>query len=622
MAIVVVTANNNRVNAADAVTNWGNDGGGGGISTEVDITYQNNISMSRKISTTRIGRSYDPGAGAVDMTVTDRRHYLMKITTTNPGVLLSRTAAGTGPALGIKMGSANNAYYEYYIAGAENYPARGGWLLIPVSPNVSGYRDANTGTPTLTAIDYWSVLSDFSVGSKAENVAIDAIDVGAGLHLVGGDGGDTDGVFDDFVSFDEGTATGRYGYVFTQGSITFVNGALRIGRNTTPTAVATVFQDTGKVVVWQNGYAETGFHSLFIDLGGTGTDVDLTSCTLISEGELNNTVGGLGYTTTEDTRTVLEVTNTVGTFDLTTCNIQNFSDVILNSACTVDGCDISTAAMTQGSAEITNSIIRTTALTSIATLTDPTFGLSDLHDTEFVQAGAGHAVEITTAGSYTLTNMTWTGYGATASDSAAIDITETTGTVTLNISGGNTPTYKTAGATVVIVNSVSITVTTRRADTATDIEGARVYLEADTGGDLPYQDSVTIARSATTATVSHTAHGLQDASQVNIVGADQSDYNGAKTITVIDANSYSYTVANSPTTPATGTITCTAIVLNDLTDVNGDVSNTGFDYTNPQPIIGWARRGTATPRYKTAPIQGTIAATVGFSTTVFMVSDE
>lgn len=618
MAVATVTANNNRVNAADSTTNWGNDGGGGGVATEVDITYQNNISMSRKISTSRIGRHYDPAAGGVDMTATDRRHYLMKITATNPGVLLSRAS----PALGIKMGSANNQYYEYYIAGNDNYPARGGWLLIPVSPNVAGYRDATTGSPTLTGVDYWSVLSDFSAGSKAENVAIDAIDVGAGLHIVGGDGADPDAVFTDFVDFDEGTTTGRYGYVFTQGAIIFVNGALRIGRNTTPTAVATVFQDSGKVVVWQNGYAETGFHSLFIDLGGTGTDIDLTSCTLISEGELNNTVGGLGYTTTEDTRTVLEVVNTTGALNLTTCNIQNFSDIILNSACGIDGCDIETAAFTQGSAEIENCIIRTTSLTSIATLTDPTFGLTDLHDTEFVQNGAGHAVEIDTAGAYTLTNMTWTGYGANASDSAAIDITETTGTVTLNINGGNTPTYKTAGATVEIVNAVTVAVTAKRADDATDIQGARIYLEADTGGDLPYQDSVTITRVATTATVTHTGHGMSDGTQVNIVGADQSEYNGAKTITVVDANSYTYTVSGSPTTPATGTITATAVIMNDLTDVNGLLEDTGFNYTNPQPIIGWARRGTATPRYKTAPIQGTIAASVGFSTTVFMVSDE
>lgn len=67
--------------------------------------------------------------------------------------------------------------------------------------------------------------------------------------------------------------------------------------------------------------------------------------------------------------------------------------------------------------------------------------------------------------------------------------------------------------------------------------------------------TVTITRSGTTATVTDTAHGRVTGDIVLFSGADQADYNGEAKITVVNANSYTYQVANSPATPATGTIT-------------------------------------------------------------------
>ena len=61
----------------------------------------------------------------------------------------------------------------------------------------------------------------------------------------------------------------------------------------------------------------------------------------------------------------------------------------------------------------------------------------------------------------------------------------TSGTCTINITdGGDTPTVRTAGATVVINNTVTVSVTVLDADTKTAISGARVLLEADSGGPL------------------------------------------------------------------------------------------------------------------------------------------
>ena len=67
--------------------------------------------------------------------------------------------------------------------------------------------------------------------------------------------------------------------------------------------------------------------------------------------------------------------------------------------------------------------------------------------------------------------------------------------------------------------------------------------------------TVTITSSATTATVTHTAHGFTTGQSVTISGANESEYNGTFTITVTGSNAYTYTLPNSTSSPATGTIT-------------------------------------------------------------------
>ncbi len=75
----------------------------------------------------------------------------------------------------------------------------------------------------------------------------------------------------------------------------------------------------------------------------------------------------------------------------------------------------------------------------------------------------------------------------------------------------------------------------------------------------PTAYSVTsITRSSTTATVTMAAaHGWYNDDYVTIAGAVETDYNVRAQITVTGETTFTYTVANSPTTPATGTITAT-----------------------------------------------------------------
>jgi len=250
----------------------------------------------------------------------------------------------------------------------------------------------------------------------------------------------------------------------------------------------------------------------------------------------------------------------------------------------------------------------------------------NITDSSFTSSGTGHAMVITgTAADLTLTNLTFTGYAGTDGNTGneAIYFNIASGTINLTIDGGTNPSVRTAGATInKITNPVTTSITVTDITTGAVIQDARVLVYASNGsGPLPFEETVTITRSGSTATVSHTGHGITNGKKVMIKGATQQEYNGVFTITFIDANSYSYTVSGSPATPATGTIKATGVVLEGLTNVSGIISDTQ-SFTSNQPITGRARKATTGTKYKTGSISGTVSNTTGFSTTVQMIRDE
>jgi hypothetical protein len=239
---------------------------------------------------------------------------------------------------------------------------------------------------------------------------------------------------------------------------------------------------------------------------------------------------------------------------------------------------------------------------------------------------ATHAIEFPTgmtSKSITIRDVDFNSYGAgNAANDSTFNVLATTGTLTINIVGGSgNVSYKTAGATVVIVqNPVTSTVNVNAPD-GTNLENASVLLYASDGtSDLPFDDSISITRVTTTATVTHTAHGMATNDYVIIKGAVQADYNGLKQITVTTANEYTFTVANSPTTPATGTIVGTGVLLYGLTSVGGVISKSRT-FSIDQPVAGWVRKGTSGERLKHFPIAGIVDSANGVTFSVQMISD-
>jgi hypothetical protein len=86
----------------------------------------------------------------------------------------------------------------------------------------------------------------------------------------------------------------------------------------------------------------------------------------------------------------------------------------------------------------------------------------ELDDSSFTKGSADtHAIVFgpNVPASMTLRNCTYTGYSVSNNvASSTLHFLDTTGTITVNVVGGDTPTYKTEGATIIIANSVTVAV--------------------------------------------------------------------------------------------------------------------------------------------------------------------
>jgi hypothetical protein len=119
-----------------------------------------------------------------------------------------------------------------------------------------------------------------------------------------------------------------------------------------------------------------------------------------------------------------------------------------------------------------------------------------------------------------------------------------------------------------------------------------------------------ITRSDSTATVTTgAAHGLSTGDSVSITGADQVDYNVEAVISVVDSTHFTYTVANSPDTPATGTITATraSAGFDKVYSATNKAVYRSKDTSGSRPYLQVIDDGTTTGGAREAKIRGYLA---------------
>jgi hypothetical protein len=434
MAAFSVAFDGTRVVDASVTTNWTAETAT--PTAETDYFYQGTGCISCQIKTAETGFYYT--SASTSMT---GKTWLAKVIITNKDAL-------DGNGIVLRIGSATTAYYNYNIYSATTYPIPGGWQIVAIDPNVSQWRTGTTGSPNLGAVIYWAVRADCSATSKAPNLGIDAIDWvtnGTGLTGTGGDGASADGTFTDFVTADEGTANNRWGVVATRGGILYVTGVLTIG-----TATETDFTDSNRVLVFTDNRVTNGFCGVDFGLQNASSVISITNTLFNGRGTL---------TGSDDTRPDFTATGTSGTLALTSCTFNTFRNIDLTSTCTLTSCNfVSGLKITQSSAVLNGCVISgATTATGVAFITSN--NPANISNCEFTFS-AGHAIEITTAGTYSFSGNFFTGYGADGTNSAAI-YNNSGGAVTLNITSGSTPTVRNgAGASTTINNAVTLTITT------------------------------------------------------------------------------------------------------------------------------------------------------------------
>jgi hypothetical protein len=449
MATIVSGSDFTRYSDAEITTGWSSWGGGGqGPQAEPDAFYQGVGSVSRKATAHGVGYT---GTTGIDMSIPGRRVYLSKAIVNNFGTVTN---------LELRIGTDTSNHYIYQVAnsGDNLYPAKGGFLITPINPNIAAHTSSLVGAFDTGSAGAFGAYVECGT-SKTENLAVDAIDVGAGLFVYGGGTPEANATFDQFLELDEGNSNNRYGAITSLDGILTCVSKLIIGASSSlysKTTQATTFEDSTKTIVFPDGFIEPGDVGIDCDINSGTTSISMSACNFLSRG-----VAPAG--SVPDTRATFEIFGVSGSVLLDACTLSAFNYIILTgSNSSLVGCTVSdTRQLTQSSALLT-----ACAFSNHATATSQSFLHSDnpalIVGCTFTSAGTGHAIELTTAGTFNFLTNEFNGYSALNEDGNSTLFNSSGGVITMSIqSGGDGDlTYRNSlGSSTAIESSLSITVT-------------------------------------------------------------------------------------------------------------------------------------------------------------------
>jgi hypothetical protein len=521
----------------------------------------------------------------------------------------------------IVVGQAATQWEAWKAGGVDKTPnPYGGWFNYAINPTARTYDYIDSGTTgTGTTYRFAGMACTLTAAgpTKGQPFKIDGLRYGRGsIILEYGSSGDGYATFADAAAKnDANDATdgyNRWGLFQAYGGGYLWKGRMQLGTSTN--ALEMVDSD---VFILVDDVVNCTANFNTIEVNNASTIVTWTNVIFKALG--TQSPGRLVMNANADMNL-----DSCQFFDMGAFTLGGTLSEFLNS--TWSGCGLITVAggKINGSNVLNSTVAADASAVNWNVATDPDGYLDNLTISE--GSNAHHAIEFGTSAP---TSITIRGLDV-GSDFASTDsqnnstfyVARTSGTVTISCVGcsGNM-TYKSAGATVVIVSdpvTVSCTVTT--AD-GTLVENARVLITAKDGtGPFPFEETVTIANSGTTATVTHTAHGMATNDYVVISGASLEANNGIFQITYIGVNSYSYTMSSAPGSSPTGTIIATFAALYGLTNASGYLSTTRV-YTSDQPIVGTARKGSSTPYWKPGSISGTVDSSDGLPASAVLISD-
>jgi len=684
MAAPAYTTDLVTINTAESITGWAEPTatgwtGGGNPTQDVDYPYiQGSYAVLQATTKTGIAAlMVDAGVGGV--TLPTDGAFLVWQNMYSPGPVVLDTYANGG--LRVMVGSGLADFDSWDVGGNDTgRNPYGGWQCWAVNPTLS--YDDRLGSPTGTYRYIGAAVNLLAGIGKGYPHNVDAVRYGRGEARFSGGESANYATIAGFATQNDSTSN-RWGLIQAIPGGYLWKGLISLGESNQATAtrarssnVATItFSSAHKFkvndVITVAGLGGSGYNGTWTVASVPSTTSLTYSNTGSNEGQtsdINGTVGCIvdfrdtnRLVFVDDTRKItaafnkIEIKHGSSRVDWTgysfictspsTTASKGRIEVVNDCDVNIDAClfqDLDTTIW-QTTSSIAGSIFRRCAqitqngavfsgctldnATSAATILSSNPG--NISSSIFKSDGSNHAIQLTSAcagNSYDLNNLQFQGYAVVdGSTGNEVIYNNAGGTVTLYIYGGSGVVSVRNGTnsyTTVVSGSVNFSVTVK--DTSVPpsaIQDARVLMLAGSGGPLPYDVTVTISRTDSTATVSHTAHAMITGDKVQILGANQMEYNGVFTITKINDNSYSYTVSGTPDTPATGTIKATYVALSGLTSSGGVVSDSRV-FSDNQPITGRVRKSSTAPYYKTTDFTGSISKTTGFSTTVQLLPDQ
>jgi len=424
-------------------------GGGGAnsmIAPEEDYFIQGSSCISRNPFSSSIrGMVYNAGA----TTITSGNAVFFWCWAGVPNALGTEAAGGIQALIGSGTGALN----AWYVRGSDTY-AYGGWVCVPVDPAVA--TDTTIGSPTATRQFFglrWNVPA--TGPARGNPFAIDAIRHGRTIQVVNGDSGGY-GTFLGAAQTNDST-TNRWGLFQA-----IDGGYLQQGRflmGTTGTAVD--FRDANANIAIANTKKVTSTFNLF-EVQNAASNVEWTNISISALGTTSR-----GNFTVTNNATVTKngcVFSDMGTF---TYQSNSSLDNTIYRRCQL---------VTQSSAPLTGCTFEE-PVGAVALLSN---NPAAVQDCTFVSDGTGHAIEITTAGTYTLSGNVFENYATTNGTTGnEVIYNNSGGAVTLNTSGGSgTVSYRngTGASTTVVAGLTTITLTGLKS-------GSEVRVYTDSAGE-------------------------------------------------------------------------------------------------------------------------------------------
>lgn len=583
-------------------------GGGAGLGAGPDYAIQGTNAVDKQVSASEKGFMYD---NTSNFTIGADDHFFIWLVVAVYGLADTRDNRG----IHVSIGDDISNFVKFHVNGSDTLPAGG---IQPYAIRFDNTTLANrrtlVGTPGTTP-SWIGGGANVTGTARFANFACDAARIGTGYDVLNGTGADPEADFAGIAADDESTAEGIF--QTAAGGFKF-QGKLRIGS----AATACEFLDSNTnifIINTLDGESLSDFTEILIE--NASSILTLSNVNVIALGTHN--------------RGRFEVLTSAATVDLTNVGFIDFGVTILGTGSTLSGCRwIGAGIVTANGADLTGSSIsgfEGTADTSPLiwnVATDPD-GLLD-NMTFAKGTAATHAIEFGTTSPLTMTvrGMTATGYNATdAQNDSTFHVLRPTGTVTINVVGGTGNfSYKSAGATVVIVIDPVTLLTNVKDVDGGNLQNARVFVETAAtiaSGEIFEAAVTSLTQAAGTATCTMTAvHGLATNDYVVIRGAQPDGYNKVAQVTVSSTTVFTYSVDSGLSSPATGTPVVSFVGLYGLTDASGNIS-ASRTWGAAQEMKGWARlKTTSSPFYKDADIAFTVNTTAGNTINSVLQPDE